>query len=467
MFRSLASIYALGLALSVSLLGCAGRAKESVALYEAGDYAGAGRAADAQLAQHPDDDNLLGMRIRASLATGDAASVASHYQRLLDARGGEQDLDLCRELASATLEQALNSPSAKLKLIAIDAVTSAQLTDLAENVAERMEDKDDRVVAAAATAILHAYPQAPKALGAMLESENAEARAIAVEGIGKKVGKIAFDDLEKAANDRDVRVRRIAIRWLGQLKDANAVEILARRAKDPDDSVRAASITALGRIGLGNLPGYAKQAVGDHSLAVRLAGVDLYVDLSRTLKMDTELGALAEDENANVAVEAAIAIKRTDLAQKALDKLVVDDRSEIRAGAANVAIRAVGKEAAKPVLGKLGQDADARVRLSAARAMMHVDMTSAAVDIFGAALATPDTAIGAAEGLVEANDARGAKALDAVLATANTTALDRISAVQALRGTRHITPGLVAALADGNGIVRMEAAAALVTIAKS
>ncbi|HEY4059359.1 MAG TPA: HEAT repeat domain-containing protein [Kofleriaceae bacterium] len=463
MFRSLS----LSFALAVSLLGCAGRAKESVSLYEAGDYAGAARAADAQLAQHPDDDNLLGMRIRASLAQGDAAGVASHYQRLLDTRAGEQDTDLCRELASATLEQALNSPSAKLKLIAIDAVASAQLTDLAEDVAERMEDKDDRVVAAAATAILHAYPQAPKALGAMLESENAEARAIAVEGVGKKVGKIAFDDLEKAANDSDARVRRTAIRWLGQLGDANAVELLVRRSKDPDDSVRAASITALGRIGLGNVPSYAKQAVGDHSLAVRLAGVDLYADLSRKLKMDKELGALAEDDNANVAVEAAIAIKRTDLAQKALDKLAVDDRSEIRAGAANIAIRAVGKEAAKPVLGKLAQDDDMRVRLASARAMMHAEMSNASIDIFGAALVTPETAIAGAEGLVEANDPRGAKALDDVLASTTNPSIDRVAAVQALRSARKITPGLVAALADANGIVRMEAASALVMITKS
>jgi len=68
------------LLLSTSLLvpaaGCGSRNKQSIALYERGDYAGAARAADAGLASHPKDDGLWQMRIRAALAPGGQAAVA-------------------------------------------------------------------------------------------------------------------------------------------------------------------------------------------------------------------------------------------------------------------------------------------------------------------------------------------------------------------------------------------------------
>src|SRR5207253_11475528 len=116
---------------------------------------------------------------------------------------------------------------------------------------------------------------APQVASAMLRSENAEARRIAVDGIGKKVGKLAAGDLEKAAEDPDPRVRAVALRWLGQIKDAEAVEVCTKRMKDSDDGVRAAAAHAFGRIGLGNVEAAGKQALADPALAVRLAGIEL------------------------------------------------------------------------------------------------------------------------------------------------------------------------------------------------
>src|SRR5436309_605910 len=138
----------IGLAAALAIAACASRAKHSVTLYEAGDYAGAARAADEGLAQHPDDDGLWGMRVRAALALGDADGVAKAYAGYV-AHRGDDDKELLRDVAEATLEQALASPSARLKIIAIEAIASQHVEDLANEVIQRLGDEDDRVAATA------------------------------------------------------------------------------------------------------------------------------------------------------------------------------------------------------------------------------------------------------------------------------------------------------------------------------
>ncbi|HEX5061908.1 MAG TPA: HEAT repeat domain-containing protein, partial [Kofleriaceae bacterium] len=265
-------------------MACANRAKRSIDLYDSGDYAGASRAADEGLASHPNDDGLWAMKVRASIALGDIEGTAKAYEMYVSHRGGD-DKELLRDLATATLGQALASPSAKMKMAAIEAIERIEIHSLTDQVAERMGDDDDRVAATAAVALLNGMPGAPQVLDDMLRSENAEARRIAVEGVGRKVAlkgkgnrvsQLAAGDLETAAKDSDPRVRRAAIRWLGMIKDKDAVEVLMQHMKDPDDSVRAAAASALARIGVGNLAALGKQAIADRSLAVRMAAIDLY-----------------------------------------------------------------------------------------------------------------------------------------------------------------------------------------------
>ncbi|HET9627843.1 MAG TPA: HEAT repeat domain-containing protein, partial [Kofleriaceae bacterium] len=250
----------------VSLFGlaaCASRAQQAVALYDKGDYAGAARAADTGLAAHPGDGDLWQMRVRAALAQGDAAGVSRAYATYRERHGGDDDRDLLRELARATLGQALASPSARLKIAAIRAVAAAEMESLAEAVVMRMGDDDDRVAAAAAIAVIHADPRAPDLAEQMMHSESAEARRIAVDGVGQKVGKIAISDLEAAANDGDPRVRRTAIFWLGQSKARDAAATLTAHLRDPDEAVRAAAGTALAAIAADRLPELAEAAIGD------------------------------------------------------------------------------------------------------------------------------------------------------------------------------------------------------------
>ena len=68
---------------------------------------------------------------------------------------------------------------------------------------------------------------------AMLRSENADARRIAVDGVGKKVGKLAAADLEKAGSDPAARVRRGGVAGAG----AASIEHPAASIEHPAASI--------------------------------------------------------------------------------------------------------------------------------------------------------------------------------------------------------------------------------------
>ncbi len=451
--------YVLSIALAY---GCANRAGPSIALYEAGDYAGAARAADEGLATHPSDDALWQMRVRAAVALGDRAGIARAYAAHVQ-QSGEHDHELVRELATATLEQALKSPSAKLKIAAIETIAAARIETLAEAVTERMGDSDDRVVAAAAVAVLRAHPQAPEIADSMLTSENPEARQIALDGISKKMGVAVVAELRAALGDADPAVRRVAIHWLGMLKDKDSFELVLRQLRHPDESVRAAAATALARIGLGNLAALGKQALADKVLSVRLAGLELLIAASQ---IDALAAVAQRDPHPLVALEAAIAARRSDLAARALARAGSDEDWSVRAGAANTAVRAVGKPKATDLARKLVADADARVRLAAARMLAYVGEHAGAIALFAAALASPELGLQAATELTLLGDPRGTTALDAAVRDDQREGEQRVAAVAAHRSGRVITPGLVSAIADPNGVVRVEAASALIELAK-
>jgi len=445
----------------IILTACASHNGRAVSLYEAGDYAGAARAADEGLQQHPGDDGLWQMRIRAALALGDADGVTRVYGDYKRHRDGD-DRELLRDLAIATLGQALASPSAKLKMVAIDAVAAAELQPLADQVGERMGDDDDRVAASAAIAVLHGFPQAPQVANQMLHSENAEARRIAVDGVGKKVGALAAVDLVKAVGDSDPRVRRAAVRWVGQLKIKDAADELARHLRsDPDEAVRAAAATSLARLGAGDLAAHAKQALGDRALAVRLAAIDLVLASKQTQL----LAGLAEDPDPLIAAEAAIAMRRNDLAAKALARAAASETWTTRAGAANIATRALGESEGTAFAKKLLADKELAVRLSAARALAHGGDRSAAVQVFAEALAG-ESGVSAAADLADLGDTRGLEALATAVRDMKRAPDQRAQAASAHRTAHHVTPGLVGALADPNGVVRVEAASAIALLSR-
>lgn len=438
------------------LASCASRAKPSIALYEAGDYAGAAKAADEGLADHPDDDALWGMRVRAAVALGDASGIAKSYGDYV-AKRGSNDGELLRDLSTATLLQAITSPSVVLKIRAIGVVEDQQVSALADDVARALGDDDDRVQAAAAVAVLHGYHEALQVADEMLRSENAEARRIALEGVAKKIGKLAIADIEKGATDRDARVRAIAVRWLGHYKDADAVEVCTKRLHDPDEGVRAAAAVALAKIGLGDLNAVAKTALADRAVVVRLAGVEVLA----MIKAQAKLVALAEDPDPTVALAAAIEVRATQpaLAQKAVQRALADEDWHVRAGAANSLVQALGKDGAIVAAKGLTQDKELGVRMAAARVLVHAGDEADARPVLSAALAERD--VEAAADLAALGDRDALAALGTLATDPKRTPEQRAAAVSAHRTARHVTPALVAALADASGLVRVEAAATL------
>jgi HEAT repeat protein len=450
------------LALTFVVTAACGHAKQSIALYEKGDYAGSLRAADEGLADHPDDNGLWGMRVRAALALGDGAGVAKAYGDYAAKRGGD-DHDLLRDLSEATLWQSLASPSVVLKMRAIQAVEELEISNLAEDVAKRLGDDDDRVEATAAIAVLHGYRQALLVADQMLHSENAEARRIALEGVAKKIGKLAIVDIENAANDNDARVRAIAVRWLGHYKDKDAVEISTKRLHDHDEGVRAAAVLALAQIGLGDTAAAAKLALADRQVTVRLAGVHVLAMLGD----DGKLVALAADPDRVVALAAAIEIKKThpELVQTAVQRALLADAWAIRAGAVNQLVEALGNDAAVTAAKPLLADPELGVRLAAARMLVHAGDRADATPVLEAALAARD--VDAAADLGALDDAHALQVLGELASDPKRTPEERSAAVAAHRAAHHVTPALVAALADASGLVRVEAAATLGALAKN
>ena len=444
------------------LASCASHAQQSIALYEAGNYEAAAKAADDGLADHPGDDALWGMRVRSAVALGKPEDISRSYASYV-AKAGADDRELLHDLAVATLRQALASPSAILKLRAIAAIEDSEINDLAEDVGNAMSDEDERVQAAAAVAVIHGFSQAPKVAAEALESDNAEARRIALDGVAKKIGKIALADIEKGALDRDPRVRAVAVRWLGHYKDADAVTVCTKRLRDPDDSVRAAAATALAAIGLGDITAVAKRALADKALVVRLAGVGVLASSRNQADYD-KLIMLVDDPDALVGLEAGIAVnaQHPDLAQKAIQRALGSQDSTVRAGAVNSLTRALTKADAIAAARRLTADPELLVRLAAARVLAHGGDVAAATAVFVTALGEVD----AAADLSALGDVRGLTALDALSIDPKRTPEQRVAAIGAHRIARRVTPTLVAALADPSGLVRVEAAATLSALSK-
>jgi HEAT repeat protein len=461
-------------ALASALLGaCVSAAtKESVRLYEQGNFRGAAGAADRGVAADRDDEGAWRMKLRAALALGDAKALADGYAAYGVARGGD-DAELLAELAQATIAQGLTSPSVALRIGAIRAVEESELLDLADQVASRMEDRDDRVVATAAAAVLRGYADAVAALDEMLHSEDAEARRIAVDGLGRKVAKLAVADLSAAADDGDAGVRRTALTYLSALRDPALVPVFQRHVADADAAVRAAAVRGLAEISTkraavasAELAALVAPALADPAIGVRLAGVAL----AKALGDRAGLQGRMADPSATVAVAAALALDAGAAAlAPLLDRgLAAAEWSERVAALNQVAVLGAAAAVAK-ARAALG-DADVGVRLAAARALAHAGAKAEAIAAMTAVLdskdATAERRLEAAVDLAQAADPRGPAALDQAVRGA-ATADERARAASAHRLARKVTPGLVAALADPSGPVRIEAASALAAMSKA
>lgn len=442
--------------LALPACGPSAAARRAQTLIDAGDYAGAAKLAEAELASHPDDGDLWRVRIRASLGQHDARSAVVAYEQWR-ARRGSDDPTAMRMMAMTTMWQALESPSAQARLAAIQAVERLEIEALADSVADHMGDDEDVVAAAASIAILHAFPQAPHVATDLLGSSDPAARRIVVAGLGRKE-KRAADDIRAMADDPDAVVRRAVAQALGSLKDPADTEALTELATDDDDDVRAAALNALAQGKRGDLSALGREHLGDAHLGVRLAALRLLAAAGAT----KELVPLLTGEDAAMAGHAARALAKTMPAEAmaALDRILGDEDWTVRAGGLNLASSVVGAAGARERAVAALRDAELDVRVTAARLLATDD--GRAIDVFVEALAEPGLRLEAAIDLATRGDARGLDTLDALVVDAEPGT--RIAAAGAYSRARAIHAGAVTALADDNPAVRIAAAESILDV---
>lgn len=445
--------------------------KQSVRLYEGGDYQAAAVAADRGIADDRGDDGAWQMRLRAALAMGDAAGVASHYAEYQKARGGD-DLDLALELAQVTIGQALASPSVALRLSAIAAVEASELHDLADAVAQRMTDGDDRVVAAAAAAVLRGYADAATALDDMMRSEDPEARRLAVDGLGRKMAKYAQAELAAAAGDPEPSVRRTALGHLADLRDADLAPLFLERLRDRDDGVRAEAVSAFAQLAKAKRALEAASsalplATKDRALSVRLAAVRLAASLDDR----PALTAFLADPDVSVTLAAASAQKLDpSAATPIVERGLRSPEWPTRVATLNHLVALLGPAAAQQRARAAALDPELSVRLAAARVLGQSGAKPEALSLLLSVASPPDQVpmtshtIEAAVDLIHLGDPRGEYTLSRAL-TFGPPDL-RLAAASAHLLARKLTPSLLAALADPSGPVRLTAASALAALAK-
>ncbi|HVV82428.1 MAG TPA: HEAT repeat domain-containing protein, partial [Kofleriaceae bacterium] len=364
---------ALVLATAAAACGPSAGAKRAQAFLDRGDYPGAAQAADDELNHSPSDAVLHRIRLRAALGMGDARGAVDHYRAWRAGRG--DDLAALHTMAMTTLWQGLRAPAAALRLQTIRAIERLELEDLAHEVGERLGDDDDAVAAAAAVAVLRAFPQAPDVASQMLHSDNPEARAIAVEGIGRKAGKLAAADLRAALDDGDPRVRAAAATAVGRLADPADTAKLAALVGDGDTGVRTAAVRALAHGKRGPLDAVVERALADESLGLRLAGVEL----ASAGRGASGARALLDHRDPMVAAQAARAAHDPAGAARALDRALAADDPAVRIGAIGLVQAALGRDQAVPRLRTATADADAGVRVAAASALAYAGQTAPAI----------------------------------------------------------------------------------------
>ena len=458
------------LAAALLLAGCAGAspdARRAGRLLARGDHAGAERAADEGLARAPRDAALWRIKMRAALAAGDARRAVAHYDSWRELRG-EDDPEALRLLARTTLWQGLHAGTPPVQTRAVQAVERLRLEELSPDVAELVTSEDDRVAAAAGSALLAVHPSAPRVMVDLLRSEDVEARAIAVDGIGRKAGYHARADLVPMLGDPAPRVRRAAIGAVAGFAEDEELERLAAMARDDaDGTVRAAALRAIARRSPEGRVELARAALADAHPGARRAAVELLVrdgsDEARAV-----LAQVAAGDDVSLALAAAGARLRGGFGGEAdlavFDRALADPRWNARAAALN-ASGAAPRELALRLAGRAIIDPRAEVRLAAARVLLRLDTAEErARQELAAALAAADlhVRIDAATDLVRMGDPRGAEVL-AELAGHEAAAV-RGGAVRAHASARRITPGLVRALADPDPLLRLVAAELLVEL---
>ena len=430
------------------------------------DYAGAEAAADRAFGQHPDHPALWRVKIQAAFGRGEAGRALGLYQDWQRRRGGH-DPALLGRLAMTTLWQGLRVPSAQVRARTIQVIERLELEPLARDVAERLADDSDLVAGAAAVALLRSHPGAPRVATQILQSDDAAARALVVEGIGRKIGAAARAELMPALDDPHPAVRRAAAQALGIAGEDLAARLAHMARNDQDGPVRATALRVLGREAGDNrrvvtlAHQTALKALDDTYPGARLAAIGV---LARADDTESLRRIAASAEDVAMAVQAAAALGDAAVLDQAVRRALADPTPALRQTGID-ALHTLPDRALAVRLATTGLDDQSwRVRLAAARALLYLGEQARAVEALARALdlAGERERVDAAADLMRAGDPRGAEALAVLGKSTNPNIREAVVRAHAqprrdVAGER-ITAALAQALADPSPLVRLLAA---------
>ncbi len=178
----------------------------------------------------------------------DAAAVSAARAGALDPdpRTRHVAIEVLGQLADAdeVLVAALGDMNDDVRLAAASALARR------DNPALRaaLDDEDAAVRAACAAALLEHEPRARAILDALMRSDDAELRLVAVRGLACASSRAAADAIVELAGDADPRVRAAAVRAL-PAAGAAAIALLRDAIRDEHRGVRRAAADALVKLG--------------------------------------------------------------------------------------------------------------------------------------------------------------------------------------------------------------------------
>lgn len=449
--------------LSASLLfGCGGppqSARMAQRQLVLGNYQAAEAAADKSLAAHPADPTSWRVKIQSAMSQGHFGVAAERYSLWKEVRGSH-DRHAYRRMAITVLWQGLKAPSPQIQVRTIGIVERHEIEDLADLVRDQLGNDDDLTAAAAAVALLKSHPAAPRLATELLRSDDARARALAVAGIGRKVGKLARTDILAMLRDSDAGVRRAAVGVLSHWKsrkDAYLLKTLAR--SDADKRVRSRALAALLRIGGEGLVDLALRALDDDFVGARIAAVALLDKYGGNDAMPRLSGIVASDDTP-VALRAATALYRRDQRDMAalFSRAYASPDWMTRSAALNTVASASSREAALALGGRGISDARLEVRLTAARMLLRLGIEEKPLQTMRSALAADQLS----PRLLAATDLARRGEADAIALLSRMASIgpqqQREAAIAAHRSAGVVSDGLVAALGSTNISVRLAAA---------
>lgn len=378
---------------------------------------------------------------------------------LLSLAGGcatMQDDARVRRQAEAVVWGAMAAPSADVRERATRITADVADPLLDRGLGARLGDPSPSVRATAAVALARQMPIAADVLRQILDGNDADAKVIAIDAIG------ALDDgkarLTALVADGDLRVRARVATAIAQWKPEGARALLDKLLHDEDAGVRGQALAGLAQFGDRSALGEIADALSDRSLGVRLAALGALVRVGRDAAGDRLL-ALGAGKDQYVALRACVQLSRVGRVGAALPavRAAADDHDPaVRAAAMNAAGE-LGSNGWS-IVSKHLRDPDLDVRLAAASAAVAGGHHAEALPTLVGALGT-SRRLDAADELARLGNPRGTEALEGAARAADPH--ERRAALMLLAPLPAGRDMLVAALADGDAEIRLDAAGAL------